>query len=173
MARAVPALFIDSPGAELNALGGDKEHLEVSVRGGPMMMVGIVSNPLVLRAAVLGAFGGIDLVLTSVYSRRGPLIFPVYAALLAATGLLLAKYSSLPFGTRLGAGLTVFMAASVMLYIAVCILARNDRERLIEQGRLPATARAVHLTLWGHLWRLGSLAMIGCTLCAGIAYIVG
>ena len=40
--------------------------------------------PLVLRAGVVGIFGGAGLVLTQMYSRRGPLIFPVYAAILAA-----------------------------------------------------------------------------------------
>jgi hypothetical protein len=50
----------------------------------------LIADPLVVRAAAVGAFGGVGLALTSIYSRRGPLIFPGYAALLVVLALLLA-----------------------------------------------------------------------------------
>ena len=39
---------------------------------------------VLLQAAVIGVFGGAALVLTQLYSRRGPMIYPVYAAILLA-----------------------------------------------------------------------------------------
>ncbi len=41
-------------------------------------------TPTLLRGLVIGAFGGAGLILTQVYSRRGPLIFIVYATILFA-----------------------------------------------------------------------------------------
>ena len=42
----------------------------------------LLVNPALPRALAVGAFGGVGLVLTVVYSRRGPMIFVSYAALL-------------------------------------------------------------------------------------------
>ena len=50
-------------------------------------LVSVFSNPALPRAIVVGLFGGAGLALTSIYSRRGPLIYPVYAAILAALAL--------------------------------------------------------------------------------------
>jgi hypothetical protein len=55
------------------------------------------------RALVIGLFGGAALVLTNLYSRRGPLIYPVYAAILFTLGLSLSRATALGFGARLAA----------------------------------------------------------------------
>ncbi len=61
------------------------------------MVPELLINPALPRALVLGAFGGVGLVLTVVYSRRGPMIFLPYAALLVALALR-------PNGPRLSCG---------------------------------------------------------------------
>ena len=60
------------------------------------MLPELLVNPALPRALTVGAFGGVGLVLTVVYSRRGPMIFVPYAALLAALAVLLSR-----FGERL------------------------------------------------------------------------
>lgn len=131
-----------------------------------------VANPAFPRAIVLGAFGGIGLVLTTIYSRRGPLVFVPYAALVAALAVLLARYPELPYAARLGAGLAGFLVASAALYVTAAIRGDRGRRRLVAEGRLPASALD-GIPLSGHAWRLGLLVAVGTILSAGIAYIAG
>jgi hypothetical protein len=91
------------------------------------MPTDIIQNPVFPRAIVLGLFGGIGLALTATYSRRGPLIYPVYAAVLASLTLLLSRYATLGFSVRLIAALAGFCAASAVLYAAVGILSKKNR----------------------------------------------
>jgi len=37
-------------------------------------MIELLANPLVPRAVVVGILGGVGLALTSIYSRRGPMM---------------------------------------------------------------------------------------------------
>jgi hypothetical protein len=60
----------------------------------------LVNHPAFPRALFIGVFGGAGLALTALYSRRGPMIFPVYAAILAALALLLARYPDLRYVER-------------------------------------------------------------------------
>lgn len=130
----------------------------------------LVNNPAFPRALVIGAFGGAGLTLTALGSRRGPLIYPVYAAILAALALLLARYPDLSYVQRWAAALAGFLVASAALYVTVVILADGERRRLVVQGRLPATAlRAI--TLGGHAWRLGFLLAIGTLVSAAVAFV--
>jgi hypothetical protein len=134
-----------------------------------MMLTDALSNPAVPRALVIGAFGGAGLVLTVVYSRRGPLIYPVYAALLAALALLLARYPALPYAGRFGAALAGFAAASAPLYVAAGVLGERQRRRLRREGRLPAAGRGVPLL--SHAWRVGFLLAVGAVVSAGVAFV--
>ena len=138
-----------------------------------MTLTELIINPAFPRALVLGAFGGSGLALTAIYSRGGPLVYPVYAAFLAALALLLGRYAALPFGTRVAAGLAAFLFASAILYITVGVLAKGARRRLVAEGRLPATAVNARLSLWGHAWRLGFLTVVGSAVCSGVAFISG
>jgi hypothetical protein len=132
-----------------------------------------VTNPALPRAIVLGGFGGIGLSLTAIYSRRGPLIFPVYAAILAALALLLSRYSDAPFSTRLGAALAGFLVASAALYVTVSALSSRARRELVFEGKLRTAALNAHLSLAGHAWRILFLVAVGALLASGIAYIAG
>ena len=50
---------------------------------------------------------------------------------------------------------------------------RAIRRRLVEQGRLPASALAFSISIIGHAWRLGALAAVGIMLSAGVAFVAG
>jgi hypothetical protein len=129
----------------------------------------LFANPLVLRAAVIGLFGGFGLSLTSIYSRRGPMIFPVYAALLASLALLLARQSQVSFGLRTTAAFVGFTIASLIAYVTVVILADRSREALVAQGRLHRSAKGV--SALGHLWRWALLLSIGTLASAAVAFV--
>jgi hypothetical protein len=131
----------------------------------------ILANPALLRAVVIGAFGGTGLALTAIYSRRGPLIYPVYATILAALALLLARYPALTYVARLTAALTGFGVASAALYFTTGVLADRQRRRLVAQGRLPPAALHYHLSVLGHAWRIGMLVAIGTLVSAGVAFV--
>lgn len=136
-----------------------------------MIVPDLLANPAFSRAVVLGVFGGAGLALTAIYSRRGPLIYPAYATLLAALTLLLARYNGMSFSERFAAALAGFLVASAALYITVGILSDRQRRRLVAEGRLPASALDSRLPLWGHAWRVGFLLAVGAITSAGIAYI--
>jgi hypothetical protein len=137
------------------------------------MSTDFILNPALPRAVVLGLFGGIGLALTSIYSRRGPLIYPVYAAVLASLTLLLSRYAALSFSVRLVAALAGFCAASLVSYIAVGILAQRDRELLVASGQLRENARNYKTSVLGHAWRWGFLLAVGTIASAGVAFISG
>jgi hypothetical protein len=133
------------------------------------IMRDFIANPLVLRAMVVGVFGGVGLSLTSIYSRRGPLIYAVYAALLAALAVLLARRSQMPYDVRVLAALVGFTTASVISYVTVGILARRRRAALVAEGRLQPGATGV--SLLGHVWRWGFLLSIGVIVSAALAFV--
>jgi hypothetical protein len=121
-----------------------------------------MTHPAFVRAVVLGAFGGIGLVLTTMYSRRGPLMFPVYAAFLASLAVLLARYEDLAFPIRLSAALAGFVVAAAIHYVAVVISANRDRRRMGITQNVP---------FLGHLWRLSLLFTAGFIASAGVAFV--
>jgi hypothetical protein len=133
------------------------------------IMRDLISNPLVLRAVVVGVFGGVGLSLTSIYSRRGPLIYPVYAALLAALAMVLARRSQMAYDVRVLAALVGFTTASLILYVTVGILAGRQRAALVAEGRLKPGAKGV--SLLGHVWRWGFLLSIGGIVSAALAFV--
>jgi len=131
----------------------------------------LVVNLAFPRAVVVGVFGGAGLALTAVYSRRGPMIYPVYAATMAALALLLARYQALEFAPRLAAALVGFCIASAVLYVTVGVLADRQRQRLVAAGRLPAATLGEHLSLLGHAWRITALVGVGAVVSAGVAFL--
>ena len=136
-----------------------------------MIEIVIASRDALYRAATIGAFGAVGLVLTVTYSRRGPLISPVYAAILAALALSLARYPTLTYSQRLIACLFGFAVASTGLYLAVVIVSDRERRRLVHVGRLPAYEPTHGLLLAGHVWRIGLLLGIGLVVSAGVAFV--
>src|SRR5262245_13393323 len=133
----------------------------------------MLMNPLLPRAIVLGIFGGVALALTPMFTRRGPMIFPVYAALLVALGFQAARYPTVTYAARAVAIFAGYCVASLALYIASGVLADRDRRRLVDEGRLPASALAVRISFMGHAWRLGAVAGVGLALSAGVAFLAG
>jgi hypothetical protein len=131
----------------------------------------LLLNPALPRSVVIGAFGGAGLALTALYSRRGPMIYPVYAAILAAFAALLARFPDLPYASRLLAALAGFCVATAALYVTTGILADRQRRRLVAKGRLPATALKFRLSVVGHAWRIGFLLIVGTIASAGVAFI--
>jgi|SRR5579885_1577497 len=131
----------------------------------------LLINPVFPRALILGIIGGAGLVLTATYSRRGPMIYPVYAAVLFSLALLVGRYADLAYLPRTFAVFAGFCVASLELYIAVGALADRDRRRSVAHGRLPASALDFRLSLTGHLWRLSLLAAIGIILSAAVAFV--
>ena len=133
----------------------------------------LLMNPLLPRALVLGILGGVGLSLTSTFSRRGPMILPVYAAVFAALALVAARYADVAYLPRSIAIFAGYAVASLELYVAVMILADRDRQRSVAQGRLPASALHDRIPLGGHAWRLAALAGVGVVLSAAVAFIAG
>src|SRR5436190_15641575 len=87
------------------------------------------------HALVIGVFGGASLVLTQIYSRRGPLIFPVYAAILFVLGLSLVRTPSLGFGARFLVAFAAVLLSTLFSLGAVIVVGNRTRRRLRESGR--------------------------------------
>jgi hypothetical protein len=127
-----------------------------------------LSVAAISRALVVGVFGGIGLALTVTYSRRGPLIYPVFAALLAALTLLLSRYAALPYSTRFAAALAGFLMACVPFYAAILV------KRTRNQRWMAALPEATHRPpVVAHLGPAGILMFAGAIVSAGVAFIAG
>ena len=117
-----------------------------------------------LRALVIGAFGGAALVLTQIYSRRGPLIYPVYGAILFTLGVFLVRAPELGFGARLLICFVAVFVSTAMTLVATLVLAARARARLLAQG---GTLMPGHAPIWG----LPLVLLILITASAGVAYV--
>jgi hypothetical protein len=136
-----------------------------------MILESVFSNPALGRAIVLGLFGGVGLALTTITSRRGPMIFPVYAAILVGLAMLLSRFSDITHAEGLIATLAGFSVASGVLYVATMLHARRILERDVARGRLPASALDLRISVLGHAWRIAALLVIGTVVSAGVAFV--
>ena len=125
-------------------------------------------NPLLPRAIVLGVFGGIALILTITYSRRGPLVYISYAAMAVAMALLVARHATLSFSVKTTAAFAAFFVATLLASFAVAVLGERQRERLRREKRLALDSPG--LSTWGQLWRLGSVMLAGLVGAMGIVF---
>jgi hypothetical protein len=116
------------------------------------------------HALVIGVFGGAGLVLTQMYSRRGPLIYPVYAAILFVLGLSLARTPSLGFGARVLVAFAAVLLSTLFGVVAAIVLGNRQRRLLRESGRQFAPGGA---PVWG--FPLILLALIVAS--AGVAFL--
>ena len=106
------------------------------------MIDAVASLPLLTRAVVIGVLGGIGLILTQIFSRRGPLIFPVYASILAALAFVTARFPTVSYSAGFVAVLAGMLVATVIALTSVIVRARKHRERLLASGRtIDLTAR--------------------------------
>ena len=120
--------------------------------------------PALSHALVIGVFGGASLVLTQLYSRRGPLIYPVYAAILFVLGLSLVRTPSLGFGARLVIAFAAVFLSTLFAVGAAIVLGNRQRRRLRESGRPMGKGSA---PFWG--FPLILLALVAAS--AGVAYL--
>jgi hypothetical protein len=130
-------------------------------------MIELLAHPVLSRSLALGLLGGIGLALTTVLSRRGPVILPVYAAFLGATAFLLALYSEISYRQRFLAAMAAFVVAASIHYVTVGLHANRQRRRL--QPRYPEIRHTVPLI--GHVWRLSILTTMGLIASAGLAFL--
>jgi hypothetical protein len=93
------------------------------------------SAPLLTRAIVTGVLGGIALILAHVYSRRGPIIFPVYAGILASLAFLTARFSTAPFGTAFISVLVGMTVATMLALGGVLVSSAKHRRKLLAAGK--------------------------------------
>jgi len=93
------------------------------------------SVPLLTRAIVIGALGGIGLILTQVYSRRGPLVFPVYAGILVSLALVTARFSAVPFSTGFVSVLVGMTVASTLALASTLVIGGKQRRKAVASGR--------------------------------------
>ena len=133
------------------------------------MALDFLANPAFPRAIVVGVFGGAGLSLTILYSRRGPMIFIPYAALLAALTFVLSRYDDLSYTSRFIAALSGFAVATAAAYITVIITANRRKDVLRREGRLPATATGP--SLWQRTWHVGLVFGLGGVVSAAVAFV--
>ena len=116
------------------------------------------------RSLVIGAFGGAALVLTQLYSRRGPLIYPVYAGILFALGLFLSRATGLSYGARLVVCFAAVLLSTAITFGVTLVLAARARARLLAQGGTLVPGRAP-------VWGLPLVLLLLVTASAGVAYV--
>jgi len=108
---------------------------------------------VLLQTAVIGVFGGAGLVLTQLYSRRGPLIYPVYAAMLFVLALSLTRAAGLGFASRFLAALVGMLISTAIAMVGIGVFAEGTRRALLASGRplapggIPAWAAPLLLLL--------------------------
>jgi len=119
---------------------------------------------VLLQALVIGVFGGASLVLTQLYSRRGPLIYPVYAAILVALTLSLTRATNFGFDSRFVAAFTGMAISTAIAMGGTIVLARRSRRARASSGR-PAVP--------GHIprWAAPLLLLLLSTASAAAAYV--
>ena len=113
-------------------------------------------QPLPLALA-LGALGGAALIVTMMLSTRGPLIFVPYAALVLGS-LVAVRLAGWPeFSRRFAAAFGAFMVATLVLYVSI--------------GWFLGGASVFEISVLGHAWRIGFMALIGGVLSGAVAYL--
>ena len=117
-----------------------------------------------LQAAVIGVFGGAGLILTQLYSRRGPMIYPVYAAIVCALTLSLTRATSLGFLSRFIAALATMVVSTLIAMVGTMVLAARSRRALLASGRPLAQGSIPR-------WAAPALLLILGTVSAAAAYV--
>jgi hypothetical protein len=117
-------------------------------------MRGTATHRPISFALSLGLLGGAALIITAWNTTRGPAILLPYAALIVIAGAYLRGERVQGFGHRAALTFGSFMAATVILYLFVGLVAAKT---------------LLVIPIWGHAWRLGLMAAIGAALSAAVA----
>jgi hypothetical protein len=115
-----------------------------------MPTVGKATRPPLAFSSALGLLGGGALIATVSLSHRGPLIFLPYAAIVLATAVYLRLERVQGFTRRFALSLGIFMISTVILYLFIGL-------------------NTVQISVFGHVWRLGFMLVIGSILSAAVA----
>jgi ABC-type iron transport system FetAB permease component len=113
-------------------------------------------TPVFSRALVLGALGGIALVLVQVFSTRGPLIFLPYIGLFVALAALVARHRAQRFSARTVASFAAFVLSTAMSWLYVMIV---------------ANPQPLWQPSWLGVWHVMLVFGAGALLAAAVAYI--
>ena len=106
-----------------------------------------------LCGVLVGLIGGCALVLASISSRIGPIILPVYAAIIVAIRYFVIRGSGGSFVQRLGGSALALFVATGILIISVLIRGQRERATLVTATVAAPTAS-------------GGLAIVGLVLVA-------
>lgn len=113
-------------------------------------------NALFVRALIVGLFGGVSLILTHMHSRRGPLMYSVYAAILFVSTLIAAQFTELSFVTRFTGVLLSLVVATGCSLAHVMHLAAKRAQARAREGKPPLAGGA---PWWGMPIVVGSLVV--------------
>lgn len=108
-------------------------------------------------ALALGTLGGAALIITTILTSTGPAIFIPYTALIIAIFIALRAVNWSSFSKRFTTSLLAFMVATIILDLYIGIF---------DAGTI------FKIPLWGHIWRLGVMTLIGGILSFSVAYLV-
>lgn len=121
-----------------------------------MTALPVRSKQPVPLALALGILGGAALIATTMLTTRGPAIFLPYAALVLGS-LAAVRLADWPeFSRRFAAAFLAFMVATLVLYVFIGAIEANT---------------LMKISVWGHTWRLGFIAVIGGVLSGAVAYL--
>src|SRR5712691_6157914 len=119
-----------------------------------MEIIGQATSRPIAFVASLGVLGGAALITTVSLSRRGPMIYLPYAAIILAAAFYLRSEHVEDFGSRFAMALGSFMLATVILYLFIGLFAAKT---------------LFVISLGGHAWRLAVMLAIGAVLSAAVA----
>lgn len=122
---------------------------EVTVSGN-----GDATNRPVAFVLALGVLGGAALIVTVSLTRRGPLIFLPYSAIVLAGATYLRLERVRPFSRRFALSVGSFMVATLIFYLYIFFVHARP---------------APQISLWGHAWRVGLMLLIGSALGGAVA----
>ena len=105
-----------------------------------------ISGRSFLFATFIGILGGVALILTTMLTRRGQMIFLPYGALIAAVVLYFRWHRVPSFATRFGASLGAIMLSSIIMDSYIITIVN------------PGVLRG---SLWHIVWPLGIFLLIG------------
>jgi hypothetical protein len=102
-------------------------------------------KPAIRLGTTIGLIGGLALVSVPLLGLRGPMIYVPYTVLVLLLALLsgLVKFAR---SERFELVFTGFMVASLVLYLYTIFIDNPS---------------ALDIPLWGHVWRLGFLSVVG------------
>lgn len=120
---------------------------------------------LFARALVVGAFGGVGLLLGYRFSTRGAIMFPIYGAILLITSLVMAQFPGLSFAVRFG-GLMLAMSVSTAIAMVGVLYATARRMQARAKRGLPPVEG--HAPWWSAPFVFASVAAAS----AGVAILI-